>query len=210
MFLIAGVLYLAALIWATWAAYRWAKRRGLSRPKCWLAAGGGFVIVYLPVFWDYIPTVVAHKYYCEKEAGFWVYKTLAQWKAENFGVLETLSAPRETGSPTRHERYDDGHGKKTTYLLNERFNWVVSRQDDSLLLPIIRTVQEVRDVKKNELLARYVDFATGNSVKHTVGPPGPLKFWLKNSNCNGGAINKSKLLSFADAVENRRIQGAER
>ena len=24
------------------------------------------------MFWDHIPTVVAHKYYCEKEAGFWV------------------------------------------------------------------------------------------------------------------------------------------
>jgi hypothetical protein len=35
-------------------------------------------------------TVAVHQYYCAKDAGFWVYKTLGQWKAENPGVMETL------------------------------------------------------------------------------------------------------------------------
>ena len=208
MVLVAAAIYLVALIGATWAAYRWAKKRGLPKLRCWLAAGGGFLVVYLPVFWDYIPTVVAHKYYCEKEAGFWIYKTLDQWKSENPGVMETLFAPRETVSPYQYEPYNDGHGKKTTYFLNQRFNWIVSQQDDSRLLPIIRTEQLVKDSQKNEVLARYVNFSTGNSIKNTVGPPGPLKFWLRESNCDGGAINKSKLLRFADSVENRGTQGA--
>jgi hypothetical protein len=151
--------------------------------------------VYLPVFWDHIPTVVAHNYYCEKEAGFWVYKTVEQWKAENPGVAEMLVANR--GAPSRYEPYDDGHGKTDTYLLNDRFNWVVSQQDVSSLLPIIRIEQQVKDVQKNEVLARYVDFATGNSVKHTSGPPGPLKFWLHSSHCVGGAMNGSKLSHLA-------------
>ena len=203
MFLIAGVLYLAALILATWAAYRWAKKRGLSRPKCWLAAGGGFVIVYLPVFWDYIPTVVAHKYYCEKDAGFWVYKTLDQWKKENPGAAETLVANK--GAPSRYEPYDDGHGKRNTYLLNQRFNWVVSQQDISSLLPIIRIEQQVKDAQKNEVLARYVDFGTGNSVKYTIGPPGPLKFWLDSSHCSSGGLNQDAMRNFRN-----KFMGAEK
>ncbi len=201
--LVVAVIYLAALLWATWAAYRWAKKRGLSTPKCWLAAGGGFLVVYLPVFWDHIPTVVAHKYYCEKEAGFWVYKTLDQWKHENPGVAETLVANK--GAPSRYEAYDDGHGKKDTYLLNQRFNWVVSRQDISVLLPIIRIEQLVMDAQKNEVLARYVDFGTGNSVKHTIGPPGPLKFWLHNPHCVGGELDQDALRNFRN-----KFMGAEK
>lgn len=53
-----------------------ARKRGWSRNKSWLGAMYVFLLVYLPVFWDWIPTVVVHKYYCETEAGFWVYKTV--------------------------------------------------------------------------------------------------------------------------------------
>ena len=53
-----------------------------------------------------------------------------------------------------------------TYFLNERFNWIVTEQDISPLLPIIMIEQQVKEVAKNEVLARYVDFGTGNSVKN--------------------------------------------
>jgi hypothetical protein len=196
-------VYLIVLITVTRLAYRSAAKRGLPRGKRWQTAAGGFLLVYLPVFWDHIPTIVAHKYYCEKEAGFWVYKTLEQWKRENPGVLDALVNSK--GAPSRYERYDDGRGKIDTYLLNERFNWIVSQQDISSFLPIIRTEQQVKDVKKNELLARYVDFATGNSVKYTVGPPGPLKFWMSYQHCGGGEYNQGSLYTFE-----HNIRGVEK
>lgn len=187
----AALLYLLISI----AVVRWAIRFARVNHRSAKRWGWGTALVmYCLVFWDWIPTVAMHQYYCVKDAGFWVYKTLDQWKAENPGVVETLVATK--GAPSRYEGYDNGHGKTDTYPLNQRFNWVVSQQDISSFLPIIRTEQQVKDVQKNEVLARYVDFSTGNSVKYTGGPPGPIKFWLHSSHCIGGEMNDSKLYHF--------------
>jgi len=186
-------------------AVRYAKRTGSSKWRWGIAA---FLLVFLPIFWDWIPTVAVHQYYCAKESGFWVYKTLDQWKAENPGVMETLVANKV--APQTQERFDDGHGVTDTYLLNDRFNWIIIKQDISSLLPIMRFEQQVKDVKKNEVLARYVDFATGNSIKNTVGPPGPLKFWLHSGHCIGGEMNDSKLAHFFIAAKNINEKGTSK
>lgn len=190
-------LYLIVSLVVVVLAAKVAKKQSRSP---WRWGGAAALVMYLLVFWDHIPTVVAHKYYCEKEAGFWVYKTVEQWKKENPGVIETLPLPSSSGSPTKYEQFDDGRGKMNTYLLNERFNWVVSQQDISSLLPIIRTEEQVKDVKKNEVLARYIDFGIGNSVKNTVGPPGPLKFWISSKHCWGGEKNRDALRHVSDDV----------
>ncbi len=52
------------------------------------------------------------------------------------------------GAPSRGETFDDGHGKTATYLLNDRFNWIVTQHYISGLLPIIRAEQQVTDVQK--------------------------------------------------------------
>jgi hypothetical protein len=182
------------------AAILYAQKHGKSAIR-WGASAA--LVMFLIPGWDWMPTVVAHKYYCEKEAGFWVYKTLDQWKVENPGVMETLVANK--GAPSREERFDDGHGRTDTYLLNDRFNWIVNQQDISPWLPIILKEQQVKDVQKNEVLARYVDFASGNSVKNTIGPPGSMKFWLRNTSCIGGERNQGLMYSFE-----HNIRGAEK
>jgi hypothetical protein len=189
-----GLYFLISVGVVKWAI-RYARDNGKSAKRWgWGAALG----MYLLVFWDWIPTVATHQYYCATEAGFWVYKTPEQWKAENPGVAETLVANK--GAPFSYEAFDNRHGKKDTYFLNDRFNWVVIQQDIPGLLPIIRTEQQVVDVKKNEVLARYVDFGTGNSVKNTVGPPGPLKFWLHNGHCVGGEKNGGRLSTLMESA----------
>jgi len=194
-------LYLALSVGAVFWAVGHAKKHGKS-VKLW--GFGAAFIMYNLVFWDWIPTVVAHKYYCSTEAGFWVYKTVDQWKAENPGVMETLPSPSKTGSPSKHNRFESGHGKTTTYLLNDRFNWIVTQEDISSLLSIIRTEQQVKDMKTGDALARYVDFGSGNSVKNTIGPPGPLKFWLSNGHCSGGDRNQGLMYLFEQAVQGER------
>ena len=77
------LISIGVVAWAIWYARKHNK-------NIWLWGFGAAFIMYNLVFWDWIPTVVAHKYYCSSEAGFWVYKTLDQWKAENPGVLEGL------------------------------------------------------------------------------------------------------------------------
>jgi len=204
--LIVLVVYLSLLVWATRRGWRWAiEKKGWAGRKRYLGAAMGFLIVYLPVFWDWLPTVAVHQYYCATESGFWVYKTLEQWKKENPGAAEKLIANKV--APSRYESYNDGHGKRTTYLLNQRFNWVVIKQDISSLFPIMRFEQQVTDAKSDEVLARYIDFATGNSIKNTIGPPGPLRFWLHKGHCGGGELNDSKLAHFFIAAKNIKDYG---
>ena len=182
-------IYLVLLIAVTRFSYRWAAKKGLPRGKRWAVAAGGFLLVYLPVFWDHIPTVVAHQYYCHKEAGFWVYKTLDQWKAENPGVMETLIANKDAPST----RQGDMQNYIDTYFLNQRINKLV-KKNGPFLFNRWRWEQEVVDVKTNEVLARYVDFSTGNGF--IGGPPRTLRFWLQSDHCTDGGASYGKFLLF--------------
>lgn len=196
--LVALGLYLLISIGVVKGAVVYARKSGKSAIR-W--GFGAALLMYLIPFWDWIPTVAMHRYYCATEAGFWIYKTPEQWKQENPGVMETLVANK--GAPSRDEQFDDGHKRTTTYLLNERFNWVVTQQDISNVLPIIRTEQLVTESKRNEVLARYADFARGNSVKNTIGPPGPMKFWLHTSSCQYGGQNQDSLRDYRDQFRGR-------
>ena len=199
IFLLVVGVYLLVSIGAVRGAIAYARQQGKSA-KRW--GWGAAFVMYLIPFWDWIPTVVMHRYYCATEAGFWVYKTPEQWKKENPGVMEMLVANK--GAPSRYEPFDDGRGKTDTYLLNDRFNWIVTQQDFSSALPIIRSEQQVKDTKTKEVLARYVNFSTGNSVKNTVGPPGPMKYWLHSGHC-GNDSNFSLFILFK-----RNFDGAEK
>ncbi|MBK7764911.1 MAG: hypothetical protein IPI44_01795 [Sulfuritalea sp.] len=84
-------LYLLIAFGVVIGAISHARKHGKST-KRW--GWGAALVMYLIPFWDWIPTVAVHQYYCATEAGFWVYKTPEQWKKENPGVMETLVAQR--------------------------------------------------------------------------------------------------------------------
>lgn len=192
------VIGLAFVVAISLAVY-YAKRTGGSK---WRWGIGAFLLVFLPIFWDWIPTVALHQYYCATESGFWVYKTLDQWKAENPGVMEGLvSYNKNPGGfnvnwPSEHKQSSDGHQKEIAEHINERFDELVSWEDISSILPITRKENVLLDVKNNEVIARYVDFGTGNSVKNTIDPPGSLKFWMHNGSCIGGKAKQTKFGNF--------------
>ena len=154
MVLLALGVYLAVSALVIWLATRWAKKRGR---RGWVWGGLAAFAMYNLVFWDWIPTVATHKYYCANESGFWVYKTLDQWKAENPSVMEGLV----TDKSARSTRQGDMENFIDTYFLNQRFNWVVKKTGP---LPVNRwrREQELVDTMTGEVLARYVDFSTGN------------------------------------------------
>jgi len=113
-------------------AAKLAKEKG-KNPVKW--AGLSFLALFVLVFWDYYPTKWVHQYYCEKEAGFWVYKTLEQWKAENPGGVERLVSYNKNPNgfnvdwPSQQEQLNNGHQKIITDHINERFNVVRNQQD---------------------------------------------------------------------------------
>ena len=200
IYLLAFGLYLLISLgivrWVMWHARnnnKSAKRWG------WSAA----LVMYLVPFWDWLPTVAAHQYYCAKDSDFWVYKTLDQWKAENPGVMEGLASYNKNPSgfaihwPSRYELHSDGHWEITTYQMNERFNRIIDQQDMLKVLPIVRREETLIDVGKNEVIARYVDFSSGVSVKAQNDPSGPIKFWLRSSGCSAGSDWKDKSWEFS-------------
>lgn len=204
--IVALQIYALLCLCAIVLAVRYAKKRGKSGIK-W--GFGAAFIMYNLLFWDWIPTVIAHKYYCATQAGFWVYKSVDQWKAENPGVMEGLvSYNKNPGGynvnwPSKYELRKDGHEKLIKELINARFNVVVSWQDISKVLPIVRTENTLIDVKKNEVLARYICFGSGNTVKNPVSDP--LKFWLNSPHCQGG---KEKQVKFGEFYI--QFKGAEK
>jgi len=170
-------------------AVRYAKKHGRSK---WRWGIGAFLLVYLPIFWDWIPTVVVHKYYCEKEAGFWVYKTLDQWKAENPGVMKGLvSYNRNPGGfnvdwPSQHIQSHDAQQITKTYHINEHFNLINRWQEVQETFSILREENVLFDIKNNNAVARYINFKAGYSISNKVGLWKSLKFWLESKSCSDG------------------------
>lgn len=178
--LIAGAIYLAVLVLVTRVAYRWAKNKGLSRIKCRLVAAGGFLAVYLPVFWDHIPTVIAHQYYCATEAGFWVYKTPEQWRKENPGVAEALTYS------TLSQSFSDTKDETIVTILNERFE---GRRSFNHLyfIPVTIFTDITIDQKNSEVLAKHVSVGSGYGNMMIGGDWRSMKFWLGLGSCEGEA-----------------------
>jgi len=178
------VISVAVVLWAV----RHAKKSGKTP---WHWGVGAALVIYLIPFWDWIPTVIAHKYYCSTEAGFWVYKTVDQWKAENPGVMETLI----TQQVPSHKFEGDENDLISTTFWNSRIKSIHKYQG-----PITphqwRREDELIDIKTNDVLVRYVDFSTSQE-RRQAGWSG-WKFWLDNENCIGG---RDKEISFVKLVE---------
>lgn len=183
---VVAAVYLALVVWTMRAAYRWAKNRGWSRGRCWAAAGGGFLAVYLPVFWDHVPTLLAHRYYCEKEAGFWVYKSVEQWNAENPGVAETL---KYRNMPERIR--PDGTSEN---ILNERFSRLKKKTYVKFLSTNIREEQLI-DRKTGEILARHVTVGSGYGSWMAGGDWRQMKSWLSLGVCDPAARESERFES---------------
>lgn len=186
-------LYVVVSIVVVTITYRTAKRSGASPTRARRAAGVAALVMYLLLFWDWVPTVVAKQYYCRTQGGFYLYKTLDQWKQENPGVAKTLTwklIPDKTDSI-----YDPVTGTQT-YLLNERFLREI-RQQKLWLLAV--TVEENRllDRKTAVVLARHVDVTTGYGNPMVAEQRwGGWKFWLSLTPCDG--IARPSLRTFED------------
>lgn len=166
-------IYLLISIGVVKGAIGYARKNGRSAKKWGFSAA---FVMYSIVFWDWIPTVAVHQYYCATESGFWVYKTLDQWKAENPGVVETLVANK--GAPST--RQGDMENYTDTYLLNSRINEIVQQQQALPWLSVRRHEQTVVDRESSEVLARHVDWGSYNREW------GGLRFWTSIRSCSEG------------------------
>ncbi len=155
--LIIFAAYLLASGIVVWLAARWAKKRNR---KPWVWGGLAVFLMYNLVFWDLIPTLAMHKYYCATQAGFWVYKTPEQWAKENPGVLETLRPyPRSKIYGDEKVTFEFKGGTVTQY--NERFGYWSKSNTNLHGLLLDQHESGIFDTKTKAFLARYINFRSG-------------------------------------------------
>lgn len=160
------LLYFFTTALLTWFAVKAARRRSIAG---WKWGVPTLLAMFLLVFWDWIPTFVAHKYYCSEVAGFKVYKTLHEWREENPDVIETL---------TMNDNVDRQEiNGTTTYILNERFAWVNTRENLPLSMAI--QMQRIVDRKTGEIMAERRDMTAGiHPIGLGIRSIRDLKFWF--------------------------------
>ncbi len=166
------LVYLVISVAIVTLAAKWAKRHKRSP---WRWGGAAALGMYLLVFWDHIPTLILHKYYCATKAGFWVYKTPEQWKKENPGVGETLTRKE---LPTTFKRPDGTFG----YILNERFIYE-TRQWHHPILPITISTDSVIDTGRDEAMNKRVSVGSGYGSLSVGGDKDNWKFWVHADSC---------------------------
>lgn len=161
------VLYLIMSVFLVKRVARIARQKGRS-PIRW----GSLIalVLYLIPFWDWIPTVVMHNYYCKKEAGFWVYKTLDQWRAENPAEFKTLGTKRDM------KVIDTKYGKAVEF--NQRF-MLLSKIEGPLHFNRWKQTSELRDSLNGEILERRVNFSISQERVMEEG----WKLWLIRDGC---------------------------
>lgn len=173
-------VYLLISIWVVKEAVSWAKNNN-KRPWLW----GGLVtfVMYNLLFWDWIPTLIMQKHYCDTQAGFWVYKTPEQWMKENPRMKEGVNY-HEQGNGLKIEKIDKGN--VLTTFLNKR-SPVISENIDVSMLPLLHITKRehtLRDTKESVELSKRISFQAG----HPSGAPKKLshyRFWVNLQECNG-------------------------
>lgn len=197
-------IYFALSLWVMYRVLKWAAKNQRSG---WWGILALFVMYNL-VFWDWIPTVVAHKYYCATEAGFWVYKTPEQWMKENPDLtiedLKTYGEKRYMGKEVWTFPFlpFDNNPKRHATMINKRI-YLDGNYEKSIfgIIPISKHVSFIADAKNDEKLAQQVTFGSGYGNPMTTGGLQGFKGWLKNSNCSGmNAGNEEERTGFKEFI----------
>jgi hypothetical protein len=194
-----GLVYVLVLgghlllsIWLIKLAMKFARKSGKTGWHYGLPMG---LLMFSLLYWDLIPTLAVHRYYCLTEGGFTEYKSLDEWESENQGVIENLT-------PKKVDNYIK-EGNRRSYILNQRFQWDIYTSKHQF--DIVKIDEQIIDRATGDVLAEYVDFNT-NIIALGLGPRNfrDYKLWLKVDSCEitGHKSNLKKFYQYEAAVEN--------
>ena len=182
MYVGAAALYVLLLV----LVVRWAWRAGRANGGSLLKACGfalvGFLVVYLPAFWNYLPIALTHRALCAKDAGFTVATTPERWAAANrdrIAELRGVDLTKSTPSrqvPSGFSRYEFFGG-----MLAREVGTTIERR---LGMQFMRVESRLIDVRTGADMAREVGYA--------IGPREDVRVWLLWLECptraDGAAI----------------------
>jgi len=203
--MILGVLavYLIVSIWVTQAAAGWAIA---NNKKPWLWGGLAAFMMYNLVFWDLIPTLVMHKYYCSTQAGFWVYKTPEQWLRENPEL--TAEDLKSHGERVSWNKFKWQFPNKKVSSNPERFETMINGRiyiadtvfESALeVLHIGKRTFYISDIKSGQKLAEDITFGFGYGGYSNL--EGFIKEGLSKTSCeDGGGKQTSEYINFIERI----------
>ncbi len=156
---------------------RSARKRGKKGWKWGLPAA---ICMYLLVFWDHIPTLVLHDYYCSTEAGFWMHVTPEQWVLENPGVIKTLKeslAPKFSSADT----WKNETGTIQRFWATQRFYKEIRRKQIFASLGL--TEKRFVDATTGKLIANSLSYYRGVGSKGIGRVRDDVLFSMGNREC---------------------------
>lgn len=168
------LIYLPLTIWVIRKSYRFAKTR---YQRGWIGGVIAAFIMYNLVFWDWIPVVLMHKYLCETEGGFWVYKTPEQWVKEH---------PEVVG-----QDWSDVSSYKKEWILKDYGNTLVRDWYGSAIYYEMGHqfyIDFTQTIAKRE--SRIVDVKTGQIIFRSTNfyPIAQYKLWLAPHGVGGMTV----------------------
>jgi hypothetical protein len=178
------------LVWfVAWLFRRIALSTGKSKSIGRWAAMIGALIVLLPVFWDVPPTMAAHRYYCAKDAGVWVYKTPKQWYAERIG--KASKSP-----PIFIESQSDKNNFFDNIPSFSRLGLKYDSYEERKFLTVTLTRRRIVDVTSGEVLVE-----TRNYSAWPTKPIPHWKWWLSIDFCHPGLSRTEYFLEIYKQIE---------
>ncbi len=196
MYLLAGVIYLLVLVRVV--SFAW--RKGLaggSRKRAWAYGVLAFLAVYLPVFWDHIPTLVAHRYYCAKDGGVHIYKEPQEWLAEHEGELEKLRVV--PGGEHVGKMLVDGWERG--YLVNKYVAFEIKKENLYPLpgIKVWKISERLVSLEGNEVLVNSISYGTYRSFNS-----GGVRFWLNFVGCSDDHLPQWAVVQDAYSIYSRK------
>lgn len=194
MYLGAAVLYFALMFFVVRAAWRAGRKNGGA---VWKGLGFGligFSVVFLPAFWNVIPTAIAHRSACARDAGFRAFVDPGHWVATHqrevqglHGVdPEAFSTSWKTPSGFTRYTYMGGLlAKDDRSTSEERFGLALGRLE-----------MRIVDAATNQVMAQVVDYSLGSTED--------ARIWLTRRSCFPDDSNPITQLS----AFNQQLKGA--
>ena len=187
------ILYFWLLYWVTRRAYLWAIHRGYTKPRSAIFGFFGFLLVYLPIFWDFLPLLVMKQYYCSKDGGFTLHQSPEQWVRDN---------PDRARNAFFYKRVQptDKNGFQASG------NYFVNKAATSTVIDgwLEKYEYEFIDIEKNEVMFIRRSYLSKRGFSASEISLEKYKFWLNMGQCAEENSLESKYINAFEAIGVRK------
>ncbi len=167
------IVYLVVSLWVIRTAYRFTKHR---YQRGWAGGLLAVLVMYNLVFWDLIPVFLKHKYYCETDAGFWVYKTPEQWIKE---YPELIGQDWNNQTNRKREKLISGYWHYATRIWLSENIYQETEHHRVFVHAIARDEKKLIDANTGQILSKSIEYKRGGESSFAGGGTlTDLKPWL--------------------------------